>query len=321
MRAFAVAELPGTPAVSELNKPAPEPGELLVRVVASSVNGFDLGTVTGRLQPMMEHRFPLVPGKDFAGTVEAAGEGVKGFAPGDSVFGVVTKAHLGTGSMAEYVTVPAGIGVARLPAGVSAGDAGALGLAGTAASDALAALGPLGGKTVLISGATGGVGALAVQLAAARGARVIATARPGRETDFVRALVGEVTVVDYGGDVTEQVRAHAPEGLDAVLHLAGDLGELTALARDGGAVASLLGVPEAPEERALRTSMIMANPTGETLAALAAQVASGTLTVPVTSVYRLDQSADAYAAFAAGTIGKIAISMGEPDHQSTTALT
>jgi len=311
MRAFVVAELPGTPAVSELNEPKPEPGELLVRVAASSVNGFDLGTVAGHLQAMMEHRFPLVPGKDFAGTVEAIGEGVEDFSVGDSVFGVVTKAHLGTGSMAEYVTVPVAIGVARLPEGVSARDAGALGLAGTAAFDALAALGPVGGKTVLVSGATGGVGSLAVQLAAARGARVIATATPGREADFVSGLTKEeVALVDYTGDVTEQVRAHAPNGVDAVLHLAGDLGELTALARDGGAVTSVLGAPEAPEGRELRTAMIMANPTGETLSALVAQVASGTLAVPVTSVYSLEQAADAYAAFAVGTLGKIAISVG-----------
>jgi NADPH:quinone reductase-like Zn-dependent oxidoreductase len=236
---------------------------------------------------------------------------VEGFPAGDTVFGVVTKAHLGTGSMAEYVTVPAAIGVTRLPGEVSVRDAGALGLAGTAASDALAALGPVDGKTVLISGATGGVGALAVHLAAGRGARVIATARPGQEAEFVSGLTGaEIKLVDWSGDVTGQVRAHAPDGVDAVLHFAGDLTELTALARDGGAVASVLGQPKAPEGRELRTAMIMANPTAETLSALAAKVASGTVTVPVTSIYSLEHAADAYAAFAAGTLGKIGISVG-----------
>jgi NADPH:quinone reductase-like Zn-dependent oxidoreductase len=308
MRAFMVAELPGTPVVSDLDQPEPGPGELLVRVAASSVNGFDLGTVTGQLRGMMEHRFPLIPGKDFAGTVEAAGEGTEGFSAGDAVFGVVTKSHLGTGSMAHYVTVPAAIGVARLPEGVPMLDAGALGLAGTAAFDALAALGPIGGKTVLVSGATGGVGSLAVQLAAARRARVIATARPGQEAEFVTSLTStETIVVDYAGDMSAQVHVHAPEGVDAVLHLAGDLAELTALARNGGAVASLLAAPEAPAGRELRTTMIMANPAGETLSALMALVASGALKVPVTSVYDLEHAPDAYAAFAAGTLGKIAV--------------
>lgn len=256
----------------------------------------------------MEHRFPLIPGKDFAGTVEALGEGVEGFAVGDAVFGVVTKAYLGTGSMAQYVTVPAAVGVARLPDGVSVRDAGAVGLAGTAAVDGLAALGPIEGSTVLISGATGGVGALAVQLAAGRGARVIATAKPGPEAEFVSGLTdAKVQLVDYTQDVTAQVRELAPDGVDAVLHLAGDLAELTALARDGGAVASALAVPEAPEDRKLQTSMISSNPTVDTLSMLAGQVAAGALSVPVSSVFDLEQAAEAFAAFGAGTVGKIAL--------------
>lgn len=79
------------------------------------------------------------------------------------------------------------------------------------------------GETVLISGAAGGVGSLAVQLAPARGATVIATARPGTQTDFVTGLTGaEVHVVDFTGDLQAQVRRIAPDGVDAVLHLAGD---------------------------------------------------------------------------------------------------
>jgi NADPH:quinone reductase-like Zn-dependent oxidoreductase len=308
MRAVALAQVPGTLEVTEADTPRPRAGELLVKVAASSVNGFDLGTAAGYLQGMMEHRFPLIPGKDFAGTVEAVGEGVEGYAAGDAVFGVVTKPHLGTGSMAQYVTVPTAVVVARLPEGVSVRDAGALGLAGTAAFDGLAALGPIEGRTVLISGATGGVGALAVQLAAAQGARVIATAKPGAESDFVGALA-EVHLVDYTQDLPAQVRAHAPDGVDAVLHLAGDLAELTALTRDGGAVVSALAAPDAPEGRTLRTAMIMASPSVDTLATLAGHVAAGALSVPVTSVYDLDQAAAAFAAFGAGAVGKIALTV------------
>jgi NADPH:quinone reductase-like Zn-dependent oxidoreductase len=311
MRAITLAQVPGTPAVTEADTPRPETGELLVRVAASSVNGFDLGTAAGYLQGMMEHRFPLIPGKDFAGTVEATGEGTEGFAVGDTVFGVVTKPFLGTGSLAQYVAVPTAIGVARLPDGVSMRDAGALGLAGSAAVSSLTALGPVEGKTVLISGATGGVGAFAVQLAAARGARVIATAKPGTDADFVTALTdAKVLLIDYTQDITGQVRAIAPEGVDAVLHLAGDLAELTTLARDGGAVASTLAAPEAPEGRGLRTAMVMSDPTPDKLAMLAGQVAAGQLTVPVTATYDLDQVPDAFAAFAAGTLGKIALTIG-----------
>jgi NADPH:quinone reductase-like Zn-dependent oxidoreductase len=310
VRAVALAHVPGTLEVTEVDTPRPGAGELLVKVAASSVNGFDLSTVAGHLQGMMEHQFPLIPGKDFAGFVEALGAGVDGFAVGDAVFGVVTKPHLGTGSMAQYVTVPAAIGVAPLLEGISVRNAGALGLAGTAAFDGLAALGPIEGSTVLISGATGGVGALAVQLAAARGARVIATAKPGPETEFVSALTdAEVQLVDYTHDVTAQVRKLAPDGVDAVLHLAGDLAELTALAGDGGAVASTLAAPEASEDRKLQTAMIWSNPAAGTLSTLAGQVAAGALSVPVTSVYDLEQAAEAFAAFGAGTVGKIALTI------------
>ncbi|MGJ5894723.1 NADP-dependent oxidoreductase [Streptomyces sp. V2] len=311
MRAVTLAQVPGSPEVTEVEVPRPEAGEVLVKVAASSVNGFDLGTAAGYLQDMMEHRFPLIPGKDFAGTVEAVGEGVEGFAVGDDVFGVDAKAYLGAGSMAQYVAVPAAVGITHRPDGVSVRDAGALGLAGTAAFDGLALLGPLEGRTVLISGATGGVGAIAVQLAAARGARVIATARPGSESGFVSALTdAEVTVVDYLQDMTAQVRSIAPDGVDAVLHLAGDLAELTALTRDGGAIASALApVPETGEDRKLHTAMLRANPTADTLSTLAGQVASGALQVPVNSQFDLERAPEAFAAFSAGTLGKTAITI------------
>ncbi|WP_220137789.1 alcohol dehydrogenase catalytic domain-containing protein [Streptomyces himalayensis] len=122
------------------------------------MNGFDIATAAGYLQGMMEHRFPLVVGKDFAGTVEALGEGVDGFAVGDAVFGVAMKPYLGTGALAEYVFASAAYGVTRIPAGLAVPDAGALGLAGTAALDSLNAVAPAEGETVLVSGATGGVG-------------------------------------------------------------------------------------------------------------------------------------------------------------------
>ncbi|WP_198678346.1 zinc-binding dehydrogenase [Streptomyces sp. Go-475] len=200
-------------------------------MAASSVNGFGLGTVAGYLHGMMEHRFPLIRART---------------PPAPSRQSVRV-------SRAQYVAVPAAIGIAHRPDGVLVRDAGALGLAGTAAFGGVALLGPLEGRTVLISGATGGVGAIAVRLAAARGARVIATAMSGSESGFVSALTdAEVTVIDYTQDVTAQVRAIAPDGVDAVLHLAGDLAELTALTRDGGAVASALTVPEASETASCR---------------------------------------------------------------------
>ncbi|WP_409474102.1 NADP-dependent oxidoreductase [Streptomyces sp. HC307] len=309
MRAVTLDSVPATPAVGEADLPRPEAGELLVKVAASSVNGFDAATAAGYLQGMMEHRFPLVVGKDFAGTVEALGEGVEGFAIGDAVFGVMMKPFLGTGTLAEYVTVSAEYGVTVIPEGLDVTDAGALGLAGTAALDSVNAVAVKPGETLLVSGATGGVGALAVQIAAARGVQVIATARPGAEADLVQALTdSEVHLVDFTGDLQAQVGAFAPGGVDAVLHLAGDGAQLAGLLRPGGRIASTLGFgPDAVTGQDITAHSVMADPNPQTLDPLAADAASGALRVPVTATYPLEQAPEAFAAFGAGALGKLAI--------------
>lgn len=309
MRAVTVESVPAIPAVTEVDTPRPAAGELLVKVAAASLNGIDVATAAGYLHGVMEHRFPLVLGKDFAGTVEALGGGVHGFAVGEAVFGVVMKPFLGTGSLAEYVTVPAGHGVAPLPAGLTVADAGALGLAGATAVDSLNAVALTEGETVLISGAAGGVGSLAVQLAAGRGARVIATARPGAQTDFVTGLTDVVVhVVDFTGDLEAQVRSIAPDGVDAVLHLAGDGVQLAGLLRPGGRIASTVGLaPDAVKDPDVTVHPIMADPNASTLTALAEQVASGSLRVPVTTAFPLQQAAEAFTAFGSGTPGKVAV--------------
>lgn len=115
MRAVVIAEQGASRTLTELPTPEPGAGEVLVRVEASSLNGFDTAVAAGYLAGMMEHRFPVVLGKDFAGTVEAVGAGVTRFAAGDRVFGVVTKAFLGDGGFGEYVVVGQDLGTAAIP--------------------------------------------------------------------------------------------------------------------------------------------------------------------------------------------------------------
>ncbi len=303
MRAVLLTEPGAGPTLAELPTPRPGAGEVLVRVRASSVNGFDTAVAAGYLAGMMEHRFPVVLGKDYAGTVEAVGEGVAGFAVGDRVFGVVTKPFLGDGGFGDYVVVGDQVGLARIPDGLDVTTAGVLGLAGTAAVDAIAALGLQPGETVLISGATGGVGAIAVQYAAAAGARVIATARAGEEADFVRGL-GAAEVVDHTGDLAGAVRALSPEGVDAAVHLAGDAAVLLGLLAEKGRLASTLGPQEHPA-----AIPVMAHPSQSTLDRLAADAAAGTITVPVSRTYSLPDVPAAFADFATGTLGKLAITV------------
>ena len=113
MRAIVVEDYGTPPILLEVPKPDPGPGEVLVRVQASSINGFDVAVAAGMLKGMMDHRFPVVLGKDFAGVVEGLGEGATRFAVGDTVYGVVMKSFLGDGGLGEYLIVGEQYGIAR----------------------------------------------------------------------------------------------------------------------------------------------------------------------------------------------------------------
>lgn len=310
MRAFVIPSSGATPELAEVPKPVPGEGELLVRVRAASVNGFDLAVAAGYLEQMIEHRYPVVLGKDFAGTVEAVGDGVDGFTAGEQVFGVVTKNFLGDGSFGEFVTVPAAIGVAKLPAGVSLSDAAALGLAGTAAAAAVDAASVATGHTVLVIGATGGVGNHVVQLAAGAGATVLATAHAPAEQDLVRSL-GAIHVVDHTGDLASAVRDVAAEGVDAVVHLAGEPSLALALVRNGGTlVSTLLGSPDQLPSDTVKVVPVFANPTQDVLDTLAAGQADQSTLVTIQSTYALEDAAAAFTDFSNGTLGKLVIEVG-----------
>jgi len=296
--------------VRDVPEPSPSAGEVKVRVRASSLNGFDAKVAGGYLKGTMEHQFPVVLGKDFAGTVTEIGRGVSGFMPGEEVFGVVTKPVLGDGSFGEYVVVPEAIGLAPLPAGLDYVDAGVLGLAGVAALATVDAVAPGHGETVLISGATGGVGSYAVQLATARGATVIATAEPGLRANLLREL-GAAHTVDHRGDLAAQVRERVPGGVDGVVHLAGDPDVLAGLLAPGGRFASTLGVgADQLGDRDLAATAVNAIPDRIVLDQIATEAAAGRLRTLIARTYRLDEVPQAFADFAgSGTVGKLAITI------------
>lgn len=309
MKAFVLSEFDRAPEVAEVDVPAPGPGEVRVRVAAASVNGFDLSVAKGMLNGAMEHRFPVVLGKDFAGTVDAVGEGVDDYAVGDRVFGVVTKDFLGDGSLAEFVTVPTSVGIAKLPSSVDFTEAAGLGLAGTAALMAVDAANISEGATVLVVGATGAVGQQAVQLAARAGARVIATAASDAEIANVTAL-GSSETVDYTADVVDQVRALAPGGADVVLHFAGDPQAAIEAAAVGGVfVSTMLPGPDDVAAENVRVESIYAHPSPDTLQRLARNQAEKHTTVTVQSTHSLEDAAAAFAEFGQGTLGKIVVSI------------
>jgi NADPH:quinone reductase-like Zn-dependent oxidoreductase len=307
MRAVITENYGSPPTVAEVPTPTAGPGQIRVKIRASSLNGFDTALTRGFFRGMMDHQFPIVLGKDFAGTVDQIGDDVTGFALGDEVFGVVMTFPLNEGGFGEYVVLPESPNVAPIPAGLDHATAGAIGLAGAAATNSIDALAPKAGETVLISGATGGVGAIAMQLAAARGATIIATAAPGVESEHVRSL-GATHVVDYTGDVPAQVRAIAPDGVDAVLHAAGDPFALADLLAAGGRLATLLGLgQEAFGDRPITVTSIFAAPVRPLLETLAGEIAGGRMRMPISRTYTLDEVPQAFTDFANGTLGKLAV--------------
>ena len=196
--------------------------------------------------------------------------------------------------------------VTRVPSGVDAYDAAVIGLAGIAAHDALEALDVQRGETVLISGATGGVGSIALQLAVAAGATVIATARPGQEEEYVRGL-GAAHTVDYTGDVVAAVRAIAPQGVDKALHAA-DAAAIGKVVRAGGGVASTLAATAEQLGRDdVTVTGIMAAATADKLARLLDHVASENLRVNIEARVPLDRAHEALKTFADGTLGKVLV--------------
>jgi NADPH2:quinone reductase len=306
MKAVTIDELGSHPALRpDLPTPTPGPHELLVRVHASSVNAVDNTIAAGLLKDMVEHEIPITLGRDYAGVVEQIGTDVTGFSVGDEVFGFIPgmSPKVRDGSWAELIVVPESISIARKPNGVDLASAGAAPLAAITAMTAIDALALAQGDTLLVVGATGGVGSFAVQLATAAEATVIAPALPEDE-DYLRAL-GVAEILPRSGDIAAATRERYGDGVDALLDTVSYApGAYDAALKDGARVAS---PNNAAGEGPGRTN-VMAAPTTENLQRLAHLLDAGTLKVPIQHTYPLDQAADAMNALATThTQGKIAL--------------
>jgi NADPH:quinone reductase len=311
MRAFTLDSFDTPPQLREdLPTPQAGPDQLLIRVQASSVNPVDVGIAAGYLQAMFPYEFPVVLGRDYAGVIEQVGPAVTGYAPGDEVYGWLLHANptVHDGSWAELITVPKGQSVARRPATLDVHQAGAAPLAALTALAARDALALGDGATVLVVGASGGVGSFAVQLAARAGATVVA---PGlaEDTDHLRRL-GVAEVLDRDDDIVAAVRERSPDGVDALLDLVSrspeELNGYAAVVRDGGRIASSAG---AAGDGPGRTN-VGALPGPEPLERLAGLLADGTLSVPIQASYPLAQADQALKALTSQhTQGKLAITL------------
>lgn len=293
MRAWAIDGYGGPERLKlmELPVPEPQPGDILIRMHGAEVGDWDALVREGEWP--MERPFPLILGLAGAGTVAAVGKKVTGFAENDPVY-TYSYPLYNNGAWAEYMLVPESY-VARSPASLELTRAGAVPIAGLTAHETLTeTLEVKQGELVLITAAAGGVGHLAVQIAAGLGAHVIATAGR-RNHEFVRAL-GAQTVIDYKAeDVVAAVRNRFPKGVDKALN--GVTGEaanqVVWTLREGGRMVDLPGtVSVARPGVQIDTDYVVGADAGR-LGRLARMIDDGHLKVEIQDVVPFDKAPDA----------------------------
>ena len=282
----------GGPDVLELadrEEPRPGTGQVRLAVRAASVNPVDWKILSGAMASGDAPDAPAVPGIDVAGVVEETGEGVDGLRVGDEVLG-----HAAGGSFAAQALADAGALVAK-PAALAWEAAASLPVAATTAYRVLALLGLGAGddttrRTLVVDGASGAVGVLAVQLAVARGVTVVGTAGPSHQ-DAVAAL--GATPVVYGEGLADRVRAAAPQGVDAGFDAAGkgSLPDLVALTGSADRVVTI--ADPAAGEHGVRFTGGGGDEVEGALADAAARVADGSLRLPTITTYPLEGTARA----------------------------
>ncbi|MEY2534540.1 MAG: hypothetical protein QOF29_2450 [bacterium] len=314
MRAIAITEFGGPDRlqVAELPDPLVGPDTVLLRVRAAGINPVDYKVRQGNLAGRFPHFFPLIPGWDAAGVVEAVGPAVVAFEPGDEVYGYFRKDFVRDGTYAELATMR-DTALARKPATLSFEEAGAVPLAGLTALQVIRdALDLQTGDRLLVHGASGGVGSFAVQIAKARGAHVIAVASAANH-DYLREL-GADEVLDYtAGDVVEAVRAGHPDGIEAVADLVGSVPQdriADALQEGRGRLASIIQPPDrdAFAARGIDARYIFVRPDAPGLQTLQTMADAGELRVHLDEVVPLEEAARAQERLETGhTRGKIVL--------------
>ena len=312
MRAIAVNEWGGreTMQMVDVDPPPVAPDGVLVRVKAAGVNPVDAKVRGGYMAQRLPYHFPVILGWDAAGVVEEVGPAVTWFKPGDPVYGYCRRHHLQFGTYAELTTVPEGF-LAHMPRELSFVEAAALPLVSLTAHQALESMGLRGGETLFVGGGAGGVGHMAIQLAAARGARVIATASE-RNHAFLRELGAEP--LDYAdGDLKQRVcDLIADDGTDAALDPFGGEGREQAYSvlRKGGRLVSIAQPPPEPRD-GYESHYVFVRPSGYDLGEhINPLISEGRLRPHVEETFPLERAAEAHERIEGGHVrGKLVITI------------
>ena len=288
-------------------RPVAGAGEILVRVQATSVNPIDTKIRQGLFQQFMPVALPFTPGGDIAGTVEAVGAGVTGFAPGDAVFGILPPNQ--GGAYAQYAVVTTDR-VAHKPQSLSFVEAASVPVVALTAWEALFGIAHLSaGQSVLVHGGAGGVGLFAVQFAKQTGANPIYATASAGDREFVQSL-GATQVIDYKNERFEDV----VKNVDVVLDLIG--GETQArswgVLKPGGTLVATTQPPSAEkaQERGVRVGMVEVKPTQETLTQITSLLQSGAVKTFIGATFLLTDARAAHEQSHNGhTRGKIALTV------------
>ncbi|WP_406636579.1 NADP-dependent oxidoreductase [Amycolatopsis sp. WGS_07] len=284
--------------IVDLPDPHPGPGEVRIAVRAAGINASDWK----KRQGLMDQELPQTMGHEAAGIVDELGEGVTDVAVGDRVFGFAVSG----GAQAELTVL---FRYEPIPPSLSFAEAAALPAAAETAARALDQLGVDGGVTVLVSGASGSVGSAAVQLAVARGARVIGTGSPATH-DFLRSLGAEP--VAYGPGMPDRVRALAPDGVDLALDVAGS-GVLPELIQLAGAPENVITLADfaGSQQYGVRFSRGDGGHALYVLSQLSELVEAGRFTLPVGQTFPLADVAEAHRVGESGRVrGKLVLLPG-----------
>ncbi|MDQ6861439.1 MAG: NADP-dependent oxidoreductase [Verrucomicrobiota bacterium] len=310
MKAVRVDEFGGLDAMRYEDAPRPEPGEdeILIRVMAAGVNPVDAALRSGKSARMLGTKLPLIPGLDVAGFVEMSGANVTKFKPGDAVYACLSVRR--AGGYAEFAIAKESEASLK-PKGITFEGAAAMPVAAGSAWQALVDMAKVGaGQTVLIHGGSGGVGSFAIQIAKARGAKVIATASGGNQ-DFLKQLGADQTI-DYNAQKFEEVVKEVDVVLDSV---GGETLERSyGVVKKGGMIVSLVEPPDKAqlEARGIRGMAMMATPDTNLLDELAKLIETKKLKPVVTKVYPLAEAAKAQEAIETGhTRGKIVLRVSD----------
>jgi NADPH2:quinone reductase len=311
MRAAAIDRAGGPEVLSlhTLPTPVPEKDEVLIALDAAGVGSWDADMRAG-WWPSGRMRFPMVLGTDGAGVIAAVGSHMRRLTVGDQVYSY-SFANPKGGFYAEYVAV-AKEKVSPIPKNLDLRHAGAIPTTGlTALQGVDDALQIKRGESLIVHGASGGVGSLAIQFAKLRGARVLATALGDDGLAFVRRLGADVAVDGKREDIAEQARSFEPGGVNAVLALVGGdaLERCLDAVRSGGRLAYPNGIePEPKKRRGLHVTSYDAVAGVREFEALNLAVEQGKPEVPIAAVYAMAEARKAHERLAAGhVLGKIVL--------------